>query len=114
MRKIVEGLVLTTGQTATTTDLYPGARNEGWRLWDGIIRVANTGADTATVGLYSSVTAELIDSATVAATAGKSSNLFKIPGQYYLVVDTVGAGGCTLDIYLDGDTGPSPENIAVV
>ena len=107
MRTIIEKVVVNIGATAITSELRPGARHEGWRLWDGILRCIAVGGDV-TVTLRCTVTGETIESVSVAAGAPKSSNVFKIPGAYDVTATTTAVGNATVSIYLDGDTGKIP------
>lgn len=112
MRTIIEKTVVNIGATAITSELQPGARNEGWRLWDGILRCVADGGDV-TVTLRATMTGETIESVSVAAGAPKSSNLFKIPGAYDVTVTTTAVGNATVSIYLDGDTGVPPATVTI-
>ncbi len=112
MRTIIDNLTVNVGQTANTSELQPGARETGWRLWDGILRVVADAGDV-TVVLRSAITGEDIETVAVVGGANKSSNVFKIPGVYTVHITTVATANAVVSVYLDGDTGRSPETVTV-
>lgn len=84
--------------------LYHGARDEGWRLWEGILRVRNDGTGSATVTLRSAETGEqAVTPITVTGVGGSSSAVFNIPGAYVVDIGTVTAP-INISVALDGDT----------
>lgn len=114
MRNIITRVTLTTGQSATTSVLHRGGRGQGFRLWEGVGRYFNYGADVADVTIRCATTDVIVDGPiTVAAGAGKSGNQIFIPGVYYVVVDNVGAGGAVIGVKMDGDEGPFPDDVTV-
>ena len=112
MRTIFENVAVNIGQTATTSELRPGARNEGWRLWDGILRVVADAGDV-TVLIRSTVTGETIETVALVGGANKSSNTFKIPGAYDVQVSAVATANAVVSVYLDGVSGIPPAQVTV-
>ena len=112
-RTLIEKVTATSAQTITTSVVQHGARGEGWRLWDGILRIVSE-TDACTVTLKAAVTDEDIDVVAVAAgPPGKSGAEIKIPGAYYIVVSGIGALGATVTVIMDGDTGKPPTTVTV-
>ena len=104
MRDLFLNQTVSAGTPATVDNVRPGMRKEGWRLWQGILRMKNSGANDANVTLYSAFTDEVVDGPiTVAAGTGKSGNLIYIPGVYRVEI-TVATGSAVMDVHLDGDT----------
>ncbi len=112
MRTIVDRL-LVTNQVATTSELRPGMRSNGWRLWEGILRIRNNGSDFCDVSLRSTITGEdVVAPITVNPLSGISSGVFRIPGSYDVVIDNTGGfTGALITVVLDGDTGRSPDEV---
>ena len=113
MRTIFDKVAVNIGQTATTNTLSPGARNQGWRLWDGILRVSVTGAGNVTVEIVATFTGEIVETVAVAGGADKSSNVFKIPGEYLVRVTSVATENVVISIVLDGDTSGNNAQVTV-
>ena len=83
---------------------YHGARREGWRAWDGILRAKNTGTGNATVTMRSAITQEIIATITLTGVQGLSSGIITIP-QSYTVDITEDLAPVVVSVVLDGDTG---------
>ncbi len=112
MREIITNLAVNIGQTANTSELQPGMRDQGWRLWDGQLLVTASAGDV-TVELRKAITGEVVDTVTVVGGADKSGNYFKIPGVYTVHITAVATANAVVSVYLDGDTGRSPETVTV-
>ncbi len=113
MRLLIDNVTIPLGATAITSELQHGARGQGWRLWEGILRcVANQG--NVTITLRCAVTGETIEAVSITGGANKSSGVFKIPQIYDVTATTTsGAVDAVVSIYLDGDTGRSPDEVTI-
>ena len=83
--------------------LYHGARGEGWRLWDGILRAKNEDTGNATVTMRSAETNEIVVTLTLTGAQGLSSSVIKIP-QGYTVDIAEDLAPIRVTVVLDGDT----------
>lgn len=83
--------------------LYHGARGEGWRLWDGILRAKNEDTGNATVTMRCAVTTEVIATVALTGAQGLSSSVINIP-QAYTVDIAEDLAPIRVSVVLDGDT----------